>query len=286
MNWLNALFKIDRRIIFLLIAVVVVIPLVKPLGLPTAVTIHAQDLFNAVDRIPPHTKPVLLSMDYSPSVMPELQPMSLAIIRHCLARKIPIIVMTLDPNGVGLAEDAIRKAVQEFPDAKDGVDYSFIGFKAGTILPIVGIGQSFPLTFPTDAANRPVKDVPVLAGIKNYDDIGLVITVAGSAIVETWIVYAGNRYHATLGSGITAVSSADYYPFLQTRQLVGMLAGMKGGAEYEELLAKNNLSHAPRRASQGMDAISSAHILIIIFIILGNIGYFLGRRKKAQQGGK
>jgi hypothetical protein len=281
MNWLQGLFKIDRRIIFLLIAVVVVIPLVRPLGLPTAVTIHAQNLYDAVDHIPPRTKPVLLSMDYSPSVMPELQPMSVAIIRHCLARKIPIIIMTLDPTGVGLAEDAIRRAVPEYPDAKEGIDYSFVGYKVGSYLAMISIGQDFHATFPTDAAGRPSRQVPVLANIKNYDDIGLVITVAGSAIVESWIVFAVTRYHTTLGAGITAVSSADYYPFLQTGQLIGMLAGMKGGAEYEQLLANNNLSHAPKRASQGMDAISSAHILIIIFIILGNIGYFLGRRKKA-----
>jgi len=281
MNWIQALFKIDRRILFLLIAAAVIIPLVRPLGLPTAVTIHAQHLFDAVDRIPPRTKPVLLSMDYSPSVMPELQPMSLAVIRHCLAKKIPIIVMTLDPTGLGLAEDALHRAVSEYPDAKEGVDYALVGFKVGYYLVIISIGQSFQATFPTDAAGHPSKEVPILTNIKNYDDIGLVVTIAGSAIVESWIVFAVTRYHTTLGAGITAVSSADYYPFLQTGQLCGMLAGMKGGAEYEELLAKHDYSHAPKRASQGMDAISSAHILIIIFIILGNIGYFIGRRKKA-----
>jgi hypothetical protein len=281
MNWIDTLFKIDRRILFLLIAVVVIIPLVRPLGLPTAVTIHAQHLFDAVDRIPPRTKPVLLSMDYSPSVMPELQPMSVAVIRHCLARKIPLIVMTLDPTGTGLAEDAIRRASAEYPEAKEGVDYAFVGYKVGGYLVMISIGQDFPATFPTDAAGHPTKQVPILANIKNYDDIGLIVCIAGSAIVENWIVFAVTRYHATLGAGITAVSSADYYPFLQTGQLTGLLAGMKGGAEYEQLLAKNDLSHAPKRASQGMDAISSAHILIIIFIILGNIGYFLGRRKKA-----
>ena len=281
MSWLQKLFKIDRRILFLLIAAAVIIPLVRPLGLPTAVTPHAQHLFDAVDRIPPRTKPVLLSMDYGPNVMPELQPMSMAVVRHCLARKIPIIVMTLDPNGVGLAEDALHRAALEYPDVKEGVDYALAGFKVGGYLVMISIGQDFQTTFPTDAAGHPSKEVPILTNIKNYDDIALVITIAGSAIVENWIVFAVTRYHATLCAGITAVSSADYYPFLQTGQLTGLLAGMKGGAEYEQLLANNDLSHAPKRASQGMDAISSAHILIMIFIVLGNIGYFIGRRKKA-----
>jgi len=281
MSWRERLFKIDRRVLYLLIAVAVVVPLIKPLGLPTAVTPHAQHLFDAVDRIPPRTKPLLLSMDYSPSVMPELQPMSLAILRHCFAKKVPVIVMTLDPNGVGLAEDAILKAAAEYPEIKEGVDYAFIGFKAGYNVVMIGIGQNFRATFPTDGSGHPVEQVPILANIKNYDDFAMVITIAGSAIVESWIIFAVTRYHVLLGSGITAVSSADYYPFLQTGQLCGMLAGMKGGAEYEELLDKHDYSHAPKRASQGMDAISSAHIIIIVFIILGNISYFLSRRKKA-----
>jgi hypothetical protein len=283
MGLIQRLFKLDRRFLYFLIAAAVIIPLVRPLGLPTAVTPHAQHLFDAVDRISSGSKPVLLSMDYSPSVMPELQPMSMAILRHCFAKKVPIIVMTLDPNGVGLAEDAIRQAASEYPEIKEGVDYAFIGFKAGYSVVMIGIGQNFRATFPTDASGHPVEQVPVLANIKNYDDIALVITIAGSAIVENWIIYVNARYHATLGSGITAVSSADYYPFLQTGQLVGMLAGMKGGAEYEELLARHDYSHAPKRASQGMDAISSAHIIIILFIILGNISYFLGLRKKGRK---
>jgi hypothetical protein len=282
MKYLDWLFKIDRRIIFLLIAIAVIVPLIRPLGLPTAVTPNAEHLFEAIDRIPPGTKPVLLSVDFGPSTMPELYPMVVAIMRHCLARKIGLVVMTLDATGVGLAEQALRTAVADFPEAREGVDYSFLGFKAGAMIVMVGIGENFRAAFPADAAGRPVQQVPLLAKIRNYDDVGLLVSIAGSAIVDSWIFYAVTRYHATLGAGITAVSAADYYPFLQTGQLVGLLSGMKGGAEYEQLLADRGLSEAPKRASQAMDAVSSAHIIIIVFIILGNIGYFLGRRTKAS----
>jgi len=36
--------------------------------------------------------------------------------------------------------------------------------------------------------------------------------------------------------GVTAVMAADLYPYLQSGQLVGMLAGLKGAAEYEKLV--------------------------------------------------
>jgi hypothetical protein len=36
--------------------------------------------------------------------------------------------------------------------------------------------------------------------------------------------------------GVTAVMAADMYPYLQSGQLIGMLSGLKGAAEYEKLV--------------------------------------------------
>ena len=46
-------FNIDRRIIYVLLAVVVVIPLLKPMGLPFGVTAETQKAFNAVESLKP-----------------------------------------------------------------------------------------------------------------------------------------------------------------------------------------------------------------------------------------
>jgi len=57
-----------------------------------------------------------------------------------------------------------------------------------------------------------------------------------------------------------------------------MLGGMKGAAEYEDAVARKYGRTGTMRASQGMGAQSAAHLLIMAFVILGNIGYFVGRR--------
>ncbi|MCJ7507431.1 MAG: hypothetical protein MUO85_01715, partial [candidate division Zixibacteria bacterium] len=64
------------------------------------------------------------------------------------------------------------------------------------------------------------------------------------------------------------------YSYLQTKQLVGLLGGMKGAAEYEKL-SKNY-----GRAMVGMDPQSIIHLLIIFFIVIGNIGYFVTKKSK------
>jgi len=282
-NFFQNLMRIDRRVIFLLVAIAVIVPLIRPLRLPTYVNVHTQNLFDAVDRVPPNDKPILLSVDYGPATMPELQPMTEAVLRHCFARKIRVMVITLGAEGVGLAEAALANTASRY-GAKSGEDYVFLGFKPGVGIVILKIGESLKETFPSDAEGKPFEQIPMLRGVRNYEDIPLVVTVAGSAVPQTWMVYAGTRYHARVGVGTTAVSSADYYPFLKTGQFVGMLNGMKGAAEYEWLLAKDNLSEGPRKASQSMDAVSVVHLLIMAFIILGNIGYFAARQAGKKGG--
>jgi hypothetical protein len=56
---------------------------------------------------------------------------------------------------------------------------------------------------------------------------------------------------------------------------VGLLAGMKGAGEYEQLLEKPGLGLA------GMAAQSSVHVAVIVFILLANVFYFMERRKRS-----
>lgn len=282
MRFLEKLSKIDRRIIFLLVALAVIVPLVIPLGLPAKPGKYSKKLYDFVDKIPPNNQPVLISADYSPSMMPELHPMFKAIVRHCFAKKIRLLVMTLDPTGATLAEDALNEISKEY-QVEYGKDYVFLGFKSGGSAVMMAIGQNIRQAFPADAYNKPLDELPMMKGIRNYADIPLVIDIAGSAIINSWVNYAGTRYHAKVGAGCTAVSTADYYPFLQAGQLVGLLNGMKGASEYEHLNEVNGYSTARKQASKGMDAVSIVHLMIMLFIVLGNIGYFVIRQKNAQK---
>jgi hypothetical protein len=67
-------------------------------------------------------------------------------------------------------------------------------------------------------------------------------------------------------SGCTAVSTPEYYPYLQSGQLRGLLGGMAGAAEYE--LARHERQGA---ATRGMDAQSLAHLFVAICIVVGNL---------------
>ncbi len=85
-------------------------------------------------------------------------------------------------------------------------------------------------------------------------------------------------YGVAVGAGLTAVSASDFYQYYQSGQFSGLMIGMKGAAEYEELVESRLATQGRRRASESMASLSAAHIALMVFIIIGNAGYLIGRR--------
>ncbi|HEX9917252.1 MAG TPA: hypothetical protein VGB16_05900 [candidate division Zixibacteria bacterium] len=271
----EALEKMDRRIIFIFIGLAVILPFFIPFGFEFSVSPPVQKFYDSIGSIPPGSK-VLLSADYDPASMPELYPMHLAALKQLFSRDLKVICTQLWPTGSPLAEMAFQEiAVGEF-DKKYGVDYVNLGFKEGREVVMVSMGESIPKTFPTDYHGTKVEDLPIMQGVKNFNDVAMIVNIsAGVPGTKEWVLQVQSRYHIKLASGTTAVSAPEFYPYLQSNQLAGLLGGMKGAAEYEKLVGRIGLGR------RGMDSQSVSHIVIFIFILIGNIAYFsMGGRKK------
>ena len=267
------LSQIDRRIIFLVIGLAVALPLLFPIGLQIRVSAPARQMYKAVDQLPAGSR-VLISFDYDRTTMPELYPMNIALVRHCFAKGLKVIGMALWPTGVPLGERAFEIAAQHYRK-RYGQDYVNLGYKAGDIALISSLGKSIRQQFPTDLRGTPIEDLPLMRGVKSLKNIDLVIDLsAGFPGIVEWTMIAGGRYHIKVGGGCTAVSAPSYYPYLQSGQMVGLLGGMKGAAEYETLMK------AKGAAAGGMDAQSIAHLVIILFILIGNLFMFIGGKVK------
>jgi hypothetical protein len=79
--------------------------------------------------------------------------------------------------------------------------------------------------------------------------------------------------------GATAVSVPGMMNFYPT-QISGILNGLAGAGEYEYLL---NIKYGyPYAQGPSLDAQSLGHVLILLFIVIGNLSYLLTRSK----GGK
>jgi len=267
--------NIDRRIIFTLIFVAVVWPLLQPMSLPISVSPPVQTLYDAVEAIPPGSI-VMLGADYSPDTMPELQPMVDTFIRHAFERDLRIVVACLWPASPPLVEAAIGPLAEEY-GKEYGTDYVNLGYMAGGIVTLLGMGASIPNTYPSDYGGTPVGEIPLMQEVENFDDIAFVMEVsAGTPGTREWVQQVQGRYRVVLGSGTTAVGAPNFYPYVQSGQLTGLLGGLKGAAEYETLIGH------PGDATKGMDAQSIVHALVVAFILLGNVVYLLSLRSKKR----
>jgi len=269
-----AIGRIDRRIIFALIFVAVAWPLIQPMRLPIDVSPPVQGLYDAVEAVPPGSI-VMLAGDYSPDTMPELQPMVETFLRHAFSRDLRVVIACLWPASPPLVETALTPLAEEF-GKEEGVDYVNLGYMAGGTVTLLGMGASIPNTFPSDYGGTPVRDIPLMREVRNFDDIAIVMEVsAGTPGTREWVQQVQSRFQVTLASGTTAVGAPNFYPYVQSGQLVGLLGGLKGAAEYETLIG------APGDATSGMDAQSIVHALIVVFILLGNLAYFISGRRSA-----
>jgi len=265
---------LDRRIIFLAVLAAVAIPLFIPIGLPVDISKPVQQSYDAIQSLPPRSV-VMLSIDYDPSGAPELYPATLAVMRHCFARDLRVMVIGMWPTGVPLGQRALKAiAVDEF-HKQYGKDFVNFGFRPGGAIMLVNLGRNIHDVCMQDVYTTPVDSIPIMKDIRSAKDIALVLTFSmGDPGSDQWIQYYQARYRGNLVTAQTAIGAPKYYQYLQTGQLVGLIGGMKGAAEYERLVKM------PGLATVGMDSQSIAHMLIIGFIALGNALYWYDKKRK------
>ncbi len=276
-RWTDRLMGIDRRFLFIVIAVAVTLPLLFPVNLPISVSPRVRAAYETIDAVP-NGSPILLSLDYEPDVMAELQPMAIAVLRHCFRKNLKPVVLTLYPAAPGLIERALAIA-SEAEGKKRNVDYVFLGYKSGSQAVILGMGESIRGLFPKDFWGTPLDEIPIMKGIDSYAGFPLVVNLSGSKIADYYIQIAHTRYHRPLVLGSTAVMATDYYPYLSSKQLLGLIGGMKGAAEYERLI------DIVGDARKGMDAQSLVHVVIVALVLLGNVAFLSSRGRGARPGG-
>ncbi len=261
---LQKFFKIDRRWIFLLLAVCIFVPIMKPLGLPNkTIAPETKRVYDYIEKLPPGSF-VLFSLDYDPSTRPELHPMATAIVKHAFRKNLRVGVVTYIPGATGMIEEIFETVGKEY-NKTDGKDYVIFPYMPNIVAAMTQMASDIYGMYPMDRNGRDTRTMPVLDGIKNYKNVSFVVCITGTAILDYWVAYVGDKYSVPVAGGVTAISQPGYGPYLQTGQLKGLLGGMKGAAEYESLI------QSPGKGTSGIDALNLGHLLVLALILTSNI---------------
>ena len=268
--------SIDRRWIFLIIAAVVIVPLIFPVGLPIRPTDTTKNVYDSIEKLPSGSK-VLLSVEYSPSTRPENHPMTISILRHLFKNNHKVFITCLWPDGQFMAQDAINQVAKQEFNKTYGVDYVFLGFRPGNEAVVKGIVSNLRKLYTVDVYQKKIDEIPLMNGINNFKDFDFLFSSsAGFPGTIEWVQYASDPTGIPMASGVTSIQVNEVMPYVQAGQMVGVLAGMPGAAEYEALIDQKG------SATSGMDAQSVAHLVIVLFIILGNLSFFIERNRSKK----
>jgi len=237
MKIFEVLQALDRRYIYLVVALAIIVPLMIPYNSDVVTTPPTENLYQLIDSYAGRSdKAILVSFNHDAATMPELFPMEVAIIRHCFERKIKLFTVSFLAAGAPIIDYAINSVKEEYPDIQSGVHYCNFGYKIMPMITALGMGDNIATTIDTDAEGRKLATLPIMKDIVNYNEMNLIIETSGSTAGGVWITYARAKFGANVAVGVTAVMAADMYPYLQSGQLIGMLTGLKGAAEYEKLV--------------------------------------------------
>ena len=298
MDKINNIFiklgQLDRRYIFLIIALSVLIPLIKPnwVNIPIKTTNNSEIVFNELNNLVEGNK-VLVSFEYGASTKPEIHPMSVAVLQHLFSKGVKVYTVPLWPEGLMMAKYAIQEVVESnLFNIKEHSDYVSLPYKAGGEIIIRGIATDIRSIFTQDVNNVLLDEIPMMEGINSVSDFDFVFDLsAGVPGNAEWVQFACDEHKVPLSSGCTSIMVTDAIPYVESGQIRGILAGMPGAAEYEQMVFKylSNLENnkfinkeatiTPGKATSRMSAQSIAHVLMVVFIILGNISYYLLRRR-------
>ena len=282
---LNFLQHLDRRWIFLLMFIAVAVPLIMGTTFPETPSPQVMAVFEAVDKLPDGSN-VVMALDYDPASQGELQPMASAFTRHCAIKKHNIYFMTLWPQGISMIQKSIDILQDEYPETykdKYGTKYVNLGFRAGNEGVIKLVVEDLKKSYSTDIHGTNLDNIPLTKNLKNIQQVDLLCNVsAGYPGSQEWVLYGSSPFDIPTVVGCTGVQAPIMLPYIPD-QLTGMLAAIKGAAEYEQSIinAYPELKTNPD-AKEGLVLMGPqlvAHILLISLILLGNVIYFWERKQ-------
>ncbi|MCL4425920.1 MAG: hypothetical protein M1299_01300 [Firmicutes bacterium] len=275
MNIFERMQKIDPRVIYIIFFLVLAIPVLFPAPLPLATTKETKMAYDFVEKMPEGSV-LWIGADYGPSTVPEMGPVSKAVLRQAFKKNLKVVIFPMWQDGQALMQNFAEEIGKEMKK-EYGKDWVNLGWRneAVSVLRLT-TDNILSATAGVDWAGKKLADMPIMQNLTalNKDQVaGIFEFMTGNPGAAQYLERVVEPKGVPMAVACTAVSAPGEMPFVRSGQYKGLVNGLRGAAEYENLVGK------PGKANAGMGAQSYGHLAIMLFIILGNIGYLLKRSR-------
>ncbi len=272
--WFVKIQHFPKPVVYILLVAVLLVPLFKPLQLPLAFSAHTEKAYRLIDDLPEGSY-VFHSVMILPATDAELWPQMLAMSRHYMMKGLKVIYWSYAQEGLMYA-DKIRLEAAPSYGYEYGEDYAILPYKAGQESAVASL-KDFYSIFSTDAYGTALSALPLFDVFHGMEDLSLLVVNTGSDDTTYFVRHIEPEYGMPIIAAGTAPVLPNVSPYLNSGQVKGAVVGTSGAAEYEILAG------VPGLATGAMDAQQIGHVLIIVMVALGNLGY-LFQRKHSPKG--
>jgi hypothetical protein len=266
-----------RQLLYTLLIIFALFPLIFPLKLPISISSRTRKVYSYIDGLKPGSN-VFIDFDYDPAGRGEIEPQAAAMMKHLFDKKCKLVFVSMGTTGPVMFEILRKTNPDLFAGKEYGKDWVNIGYVAGGESAAAGLAKTISGTVAVDAYGNPIGGLPLIKEADNAEQYALaIIYTTGTDTLYYFVRQWFTPYKTPLILGILGVMGPAAEPFVAAGQAVELMVGQVAGAEYEVLVGR------PGIGLGAMDAQSTSHAIILIFIILGNIMFWSVRLRGEEK---
>ena len=196
---LEKLLQLDRRLIYLFVAVSLSIPLILEWRLPPAPMPTADRFFEVVEQLEPSPeKIVLIASDWGPGTQAENREQTKIAIEHLMRKRIPFAMISVYTLATPFLEEVPREVAKRLSAEHDGQTWEYgkdwvnFGFQPGGYLMVEGLAKAknWHEHLKTDVNGTPLEDIEVMKGVKSIRNVELLMEFTGLVgVFNYWLQF-------------------------------------------------------------------------------------------------
>jgi hypothetical protein len=272
MSILAKIERVDRRVLYWALIVLIIIPTLAPMGMPIPISAMTRKFHEALQAVPSGGI-VLLDCSFSVGSLPEIGPGGEVMGKYLADRPVKTVIWSVTTaEGPMLAEKYVIPHFQK-AGKKYGTDYVNLGYIPGEDITLAKLAADMSYV-KKDYHGTDTSQIPLFSGLKTARDVALAIVIEaggeGSYYVGQWYT----PYKAPVATICTGVLVPIRIHFFQAGQMAGIAPGSRGIAELELLTGFKGTAVATQ------DVLSVTHLYVLLAVIAGNVAFLYRKRMK------
>jgi hypothetical protein len=273
-TFIEKIQEIDPKILYAILIISLLIPYVRPLGIPIPIGAETRSYWNYIANLPEGSV-VAMQLASDPSTIPQTRSAHQITMLKLFQQNCKIVFFTLRDDAPPLHEEMMQWVEAHLPSSKKlayGVDYVNLGFLADTEATIAAIVADLKGFVEEDAYGNSLSSQPMMANINTGEDFDLIVWNDGSRGIY---MFALRQWQEKLGTPLLIIASTINKPgimnYLQSGQVAGAAFGTEGGAQIESI--SGYIGDSTKATEPG----SLSALVLTIVLLISNTIYIVKR---------